>query len=223
MMKRQIKLLIADDHPLFLKGLREIIAEEPDWIVAAEAHDGQQAMDLIEQVRPDIAILDINMPHRDGLEVAEWVQENKLPVSIIILTMYDDELLFKRAAARGVRGYVLKESAIDDIVNAIESVAAGKTFASQKLTHSLLKKGPDHPDIHKFDLTRMERKIVRLIAEDHTTKSIAEKLYVSIKTVENHRSNICKKLNLSGNNALLRYVLENKEAILRSLIERNRE
>lgn len=222
-MKRQIKLLIADDHPLFLKGLREIIAEEPDWIVAAEAHDGQQAMDLIEQVRPDIAILDINMPHRDGLEVAEWVQENKLPVSIIILTMYDDELLFKRAAARGVRGYVLKESAIDDIVNAIESVAAGKTFASQKLTHSLLKKGPDHPDIHKFDLTRMERKIVRLIAEDHTTKSIAEKLYVSIKTVENHRSNICKKLNLSGNNALLRYVLENKEAILRSLIERNRE
>lgn len=222
MKKKQLKLLIADDHPLFLKGLHEIISEEPGWIVVAEAHDGQQAIELISKNSPDIAILDINMPHKDGLEAAKYVYENDLPVSIIILTMYDDELLFRRAASYGVKGFILKDSAIDDILDGIESVARGETFVSPKLTKSILKKGANQNalhDIYQFKLTKMEQKIIRLIADNYSTKTIAEKLFISPKTVEHHRSNICKKLNLTGKNALLRYVLEHKETILRVLMD----
>ncbi len=222
MKKKQLKLLIADDHPLFLKGLHEIISEEPGWIVVAEAHDGQQAIELISKNSPDIAILDINMPHKDGLEAAKYVYENDLPVSIIILTMYDDELLFRRAASYGVKGFILKDSAIDDILDGIESVARGETFVSPKLTTSILKKGANQNalhDIYQFKLTKTEQKIIRLIANNYSTKTIAEKLFISPKTVEHHRSNICKKLNLTGKNALLRYVLEHKETILRVLMD----
>ena len=218
--KKQIKILIADDHPLFLKGLHEIISEEPDWLVIAEAKDGQEALEMIIEKSPDIAILDINMPHKDGLEVAKYVHENNLPVSIIILTMYDDELLFNRAASYGVKGFILKESAVDDIVDGIENVAQGKTFVSPKFMNRILKKGTNKKkfhDIHRINLTKMEQKIIKLIADDYTTKTIAKKLFISPKTVEHHRSNICKKLNLSGKNALLRFVLENKETLHRAL------
>jgi len=221
--KKQIKILIADDHPLFLKGLHEIINEEPGWHVVAQAKDGQEALEMIIAKSPNIAILDINMPHKDGLEVAKYVFENNLPVSIIILTMYDDELLFNRAASYGVKGFILKESAVDDIVDGIENVAQGKTFVSPKFINSILNKGMNKKkfhDIHQFNLTKMEQKIIKLIADDYTTKTIAEKLFISPKTVEHHRSNICKKLNLSGKNALLRFVLINKELVQKLLPEK---
>ena len=220
MKKKQIKILIADDHPLFLKGLHEIISEEADWIVVAEANDGQQAIELISKEMPDIATLDINMPRKDGLEVAKYVHENNLPVLIIILTMYDDELLFNRAASYGVKGFILKESAIDDIVDSIECAVRGETFVSPKLTHRFLKSGAKEKnlhDIYRFNLTKMEQKVIRLIVNDFTTNKIAEELFISPRTVEHHRSNICKKLNLGGKNALLRYVLEHKETLNQAL------
>lgn len=219
-LNKRVKILIADDHPLFLKGLREIIGEEEEWIVVGEAHDGQQAIDQIVKSHPDIAILDINMPHKDGLEVAKFVHEEQLPTTLIILTMYDDALLFNRAASYGVKGFVLKESAIDDIVECIGNVAEGKSFVSQKLTSQMLNGSPKPNQILnslKFKLTATEQKVIRLISEDMTTKVIAEKLFISPKTVEHHRSNICRKLKLTGKNALLRYVLENKETLLKTL------
>ncbi len=214
---KHIKILIADDHPLFLKGLREIIDEESHWHVIAEAQDGRQAIELIVDKSPDIAIVDINMPNKDGLDVAKTVFEKHLPTAVIILTMYDDVLLFYRAASYGVKGFILKDSAIDDVIDGIASVAQGETFVSPKLTTQILSKRNNLRDVFKFKLTKMEQKIIRLIAEDHTTKSIAEIFSISPKTVENHRSNICMKLDLSGKNALLRYVLENKETLLRTL------
>ncbi len=201
-----------------MKGLEEIICEESDWQIVAQARDGQQAIDLIIKESPDIAIIDINMPHKDGLEVAKYVHENHLPTRIIILTMYDDQLLVNRAASFGVRGFILKESAVDEILDGITAVARGDTFASPKLTNQILKAKTDNhslQDILKFKLTRTEQKIIRLIAENNTSRTIADSLSISVKTVENHRSNICKKLDLSGKNALLRYVLENKETMRR--------
>ncbi|MBL7093029.1 response regulator transcription factor [candidate division KSB1 bacterium] len=221
--KKQIKILIADDHPLFLKGLHEIISEESGWLVVAQAKDGGQALEMIIEQSPEIAILDINMPQKDGLEVAKYVQENNLPVSIIILTMYDDELIFNRAASFGVKGFILKESAVDDIVDGIENVIVGKTFVSSRLTNRFLQGTKNKKllqNIHRFKLTRMEQKVIKLIADNYTTKAIAEELFISPKTVEHHRSNICKKLNLSGKNALLRFVLENKELLQRILPEK---
>jgi DNA-binding NarL/FixJ family response regulator len=215
-------ILIADDHPLFLKGLREVIDEETDWSVTYEALDGQQALNLILENRPDLAILDINMPERDGLEVARKVIEAGLSTSIIILTMYDDVLLFNRAASTGVKGFILKESAVEDIIDGIESVIRGETYVSPKLTSNLLDGGADRnmiKDVFHFKLSKTEQRIVRLIAEDFDTNAIAEELHISPKTVENHRSHLCKKLNLYGKNALLRYVLEHKNVLLWALDE----
>ena len=216
----QVNILIADDHPLFLKGLYEAIEETSDWIVVAEAHDGGEALRLITERLPDIAILDINMPVKDGLEVAKNVFDKQLPTSIIILTMYDDLLLLNRAASYGVKGFILKESAAEDIVDGIASVVQGETFVSPRLSNRILSQNRAQKpmyDMLGFQLTRMEKKVIRLIAENNTTKTIAKTLSTSPKTVENHRSNICRKLNLSGKNALLHYVLENREALLRSL------
>jgi DNA-binding NarL/FixJ family response regulator len=219
---KQVQILLADDHPLFLKGLREMIEEETDWLVIAEAMDGRQAIELISERSPDIAILDINMPHRDGLEVAKYCYENHLPTHLIILTMYDDALLLNRAASYGVKGFILKESAIDDILDGIEAVRIGKTFISPKMASRMLNGSVENTRLRntvRFKLTKAEQQIVRMIAEGQTTKSIAEKLFISSKTVQNHRSNICKKLNISGKNALLRYVLENKAILLKALRE----
>lgn len=221
-MKKPVRIVIADDHPLFLKGLREIIAEENEWRIAAEARDGEEAWRLIEREKPDIAILDINMPKTDGLEIARRIANKELKTAVIILTMYDDGLLLGRAGSYGVKGYILKESAVDDILEGIEAVIRGDTFVSPALTKKLLPGDAEKntfQDIFRYKLTRMEQKIVRLIAEDHTSRDIAGMLFISPKTVENHRSNICKKLNLSGKNALLRYVLEKRDMILTILAE----
>ncbi len=220
--KKQISILIADDHPLFLKGLRELIDEISGWNVIAEARDGNEAFEKITALSPEIAILDISMPHKNGLELAKYIYENQLSVSVIILTMHDDELLFSRAVSYGIKGFVLKESAVDDIILAIEKAINGETFISPVLTSRILKENAKNKklrDICQFKLTKMEQKIIKLIAEDYTTNEISEKLFISPKTVEHHRTNICEKLNLSGKNALLKYVLENKEVIAIALMD----
>ena len=215
-LQKQTTIMIADDHPLFLTGLREIISGVPDWQIIAEAINGQQALEFITKKTPDISILDINMPLKDGLEVAKFVHENNIPTSVIILTMYDDEMIFKKAASYCIKGFILKESAIDDVIEGIEHVVQGDTFVSPKLFHRFLKKDFRKTNIEKlyrYNLTNSEQKILKMIANNYTTRQIAEKLFISPKTVEHHRSNICKKFNLTGKNALLRFVLENKEIL----------
>ena len=220
MRKERPSILIADDHPLFLKGLEELINEETDWQVVGKARDGGEALDLIVRRSPDIAILDIDMPVKDGLEVAKQVYERRLSADVIILTMYDDELLIHRATSYGVKGFILKESAVDDILEGVEIVRKGGYFFSPQLKRPLTGRASgslSNNPIPKNTLTKAELKVVELISEDQTSKEIAKTLHISLKTVENHRSNICKKLNLKGKNALLRYVLEHKKALRRML------
>jgi DNA-binding NarL/FixJ family response regulator len=222
MKNKAVRILIADDHPLFLRGLREIIDSEADWQVIAEAKDGKEAMKLIQEEEPDIVVLDIEMPRMDGLEVVRQICEKHISTDVIMLTMYDDPLLFNRAASFGIKGFILKESAVDDIIEGISHVVQGETFISPKLTMHIFHENTDRhtlKDLFRYRLTKMEQKIIRLIAESHTTRSIADMLFISPKTVEHHRSNICKKLNLSGKNALLHYVLENKDTLQKILID----
>ncbi len=216
--KNPTTLLIADDHPLFLKGLHEVISDEFDWMVIKQATNGQDALNLIINDPPDIAILDINMPYKSGLEIAKYIGEHEAPTAVIILTMYDDELIFNQAASYGVKGYILKESAIDDIVDGVEKIMIGESFISPKFSARFFTSDKYTNELEKicrFKLTQTEQKVIRLIAENNTTNMIADKLFISNKTVEHHRSNICKKLDLMGKNALLRYVLENKNIILK--------
>ncbi|MBI3112309.1 MAG: response regulator transcription factor [Ignavibacteriales bacterium] len=209
-----VTLLLADDHPLMRKGLKEVIEEDGRYTIVAEAGDGEKALELIERHQPSIAIVDIDMPRLGGLELAKTVLSKRIPVDIIILTMHDKQNVFNRAMDLGVMGYVVKDSALTDILDAITLVGSGRHYISPSLSGLLLKRSrsgeaADYPTLISL-LTPTERKILRLIAEEKTTKEIADHLFVSVRTIDTHRAHICSKLDLHGPTALLRFALENK-------------
>lgn len=218
-MTTEIKILIADDHPVFLRGLTQLIREEARFNIIGEANDGMTAFEKIKQAEPDLVILDVSMPKMNGFELARKLQNEKLKPEIIFLTAYKDEEMFNEAFDLGAKGYVLKSSALDDIINCIETVAAGDFCISPALTGFLMKRRTHSDNLEKDkpglkDLTPTELKIVRLIAESKTSKEIAAELFISYRTVENHRSNICTKLGLHGSNSLMKFALENKSKLL---------
>jgi DNA-binding NarL/FixJ family response regulator len=218
-MQKTIRIAIADDHPIVRKGLRQVIEEQPDLKVVAEAGDGATGLALIRELRPDVALLDLRMPKLDGFAVAQEVRKSELPVSIIFLTIHAEVDLLHRALEIGGKGYVLKDSALVDIVNAVNSVAAGIPFVSPSLTAALLGHRSDvkalegrQPGLQ--ELTVAERRILAMIAAGKPTKVIADELHVHPRTVETHRGNICNKLRLSGANSLLRFALEHKSELI---------
>jgi DNA-binding NarL/FixJ family response regulator len=217
-MNREVRLLIVDDHPVFRRGLREIIGERPDFKIVGEASDGDTGIRLVAERKPDIVLLDIDMPQSNGLVMARALNRNKSSARIVFLTMYRDEEIFNAAMDLGVKAYVLKENAADDILKALEKVADGGTFTSESLFDLGKKRGDrvqslllSKPQID--ELTPAERRILRLIAEDRTSKEIAELLKISVKTVENHRLNICQKLNIHGSHSLLKFAFNHKSQL----------
>jgi DNA-binding NarL/FixJ family response regulator len=211
-MSEEIKVLIADDHPIFRRGLRMVIESDAVIKIVAEVDNGVEALKQIEMLEPDVAVLDVNMPQADGLTVAKTIQEKNLPTAAVFLTMHADEAIFNAAVDADVRGFVIKDGAANDIVTCIKSVAAGQSFFSSTLSQFLL----NHHGKSKSpiaNLTVSERRILRLIADGKTTKEIADELFVSPRTVEHHRANISAKLGLSGKNALLTFALTNKSLI----------
>jgi DNA-binding NarL/FixJ family response regulator len=214
-MKREVKLLIVDDHPVFRRGLREVIEENPRFRVVGEAADGEAAMRMIADLKPSIAVVDIDMPRLNGLEMARALQRLSTPVTTIFLTMYDEEDMFNAAMDVGVKAYVVKESAADDILTALEKVDQGETFISPSISDIGKRRSNRVQELllskpQLEDLTSAERRILKFIAEDRTSKEIASLLNISIKTVENHRLNICHKLNLHGSHSLLKFAFDLK-------------
>jgi DNA-binding NarL/FixJ family response regulator len=214
-MKRKFKLLIVDDHPVFRRGLREIIGGNSRFQIVGETSDGVMALRLAKELKPDIAIVDIDMPQMNGLETVRAFQKNELCVNVIFLTMYKEEDMFNAAMDLGIKAYIVKDNAADEILTALEKVAINEPFISQSMSNMgqrridrvkelLLSK----PQIE--DLTAAERRILKLIAEDHTSKEIAGKLQISTKTIENHRQNICHKLKLHGSHSLLKFAFEHR-------------
>jgi len=217
-MKNKIKIIIADDHPIFRSGLKQIIEEEEGIEIIGEAADGQKAIELIQEKKPDIAVLDVDMPKKTGFEVLKELQSSDDPVKVIFLTMYKEENLFNEAMDLGIKGYVLKESAADDICESIRLVAAGDYAISPLISKYLVKRMTMHEKLKKGkpsidDLTHTERKILKSISENKSSKEIAEEYFISYKTVETHRSNISRKLELAGSLSLVRFALENKSLL----------
>ena len=217
-MTDELRILIADDHPIFRRGLRQVIETDAGLKVIAEAEDGAEALDQIRALRPEVAVLDVHMPKLGGFDLVRALRGSRVATALIFLTMYKDEEIFNSAMDLGVKGYVLKESAVTEIVGAIKAVAAGQPFISPALSGYLLNRGHraallarEQPNLAR--LTPTERRILKLVAEYKTSKEIADQLHIHSRTVDNHRTNICQKLGLHGSHALLKFALEHKSEI----------
>ena len=217
-MKKELRILIADDHPIFRKGLRQIIETDMNLKVVGEAEDGIVALDRIVAIKPDMAILDIHMPNLGGFDLVRAIREKRIAVELIFLTMYKDEDIFNTAMDLGVKGFVLKDSAITDIIGCIRSVAASQPYITPSLSQFLLNRAnrvthlvEQNPGVK--DLTPTERRVLKLIAEYKTSKEIAEKLFIHPRTVDTHRTNICTKLNIHGSHALLKFAIAHKSEL----------
>jgi DNA-binding NarL/FixJ family response regulator len=217
-MKQELKLIIVDDHPVFRRGLRQVIEENPGFRIVGEASDGETALRLAAELQPAIAVVDIDMPRLSGLEMVRTLKKKQTAIAVVFLTMYKEEDVFNAAMDLGARAYVLKENAADDILSALEKVARGETFISQSISEMGRRRSNrvqelllNKPQID--NLTPAERRILKLIAEDRTSKEIASLLQISVKTVDNHRLSICHKLNLHGSHSLLKFAFDHKSQL----------
>ncbi len=209
----RMRVLIADDHGIVRSGLRLLLERQPDIEVVAEAADGAEARELAVRERPDLAILDVKMPKLTGLQATREIKRQAPEVSVLILSMHDDERYLFEALKAGASGYVLKAQADTDLLAAIRAVERGEPFLTPEAQRTLIKDVLERGSSGEEELTPREEEIVKLVAEAHTTKQIAELLHLSEKTVENHRANAMRKLGMRDRVELVRY------AIRRGLIE----
>ena len=208
-----MRVVIADDHGIVRSGVRMLLERQSDIQVIGEASDGAEARDMVIREKPDLAILDVKMPKLTGLQATREIREQVPEVSVLILSMYDDDRYLFEALKAGASGYVLKAQADADLMAAVRAVEKGEPFltpaAQRALIKDVLGEGAERSD----DLTPREQEVVKLVAEAHTNKEIAELLGLAEKTAENHRSNAMRKLGMRDRVELVRY------AIRRGLIE----
>jgi DNA-binding NarL/FixJ family response regulator len=217
-MAADIRIAIADDHPLLRKGLRQVLEADSKVKVVLEVGDGEALLSEIGPSRTQIAIVDIDMPKQDGFGVAKEITKRKIPVEVIFLTIHDEEAIFHAAMDLGIKGYILKDSALIEVAEAIYTVAAGQFYVSHPLVAYLLHRRNRSQALLESEpglkgLTPSERRILHLIAENKSSKEIGTELFIHYRTVENHRVNICQKLGLRGTNSLLRFALQHKSEL----------
>ncbi|HMJ73823.1 MAG TPA: response regulator transcription factor [Solirubrobacterales bacterium] len=208
-MAEGISIVLADDHTIVRRALRVLLEEESDFEVVAEAEDAEGAIRYLRGHKPDVLILDLNMPGRPSLEAIGEMREVSPETRIVVLTMQQEPAFARQALQQGVLGYVLKEAADDELVQAVRSAAAGETYLQPALGAKLAAE----PEIVASDLSERETDVLRLIALGHTNAEIAEKLYISVRTVETHRAHIQQKLGVSSRAELVR------SALSRGLVE----
>ncbi len=201
-----MRVLIADDHGIVRAGVKLLLDRQPDMEVVAEAEDGVDALEKVIKHRPDVAVLDVSMPRMTGLQATHEIKQQAPDTQVLILSMHDDERYLFEALRAGAAGYVLKRAADQDLVDAVRAAGRGEPFltasAQQTLIRNFLERG-DQP----AELTPREQEVVKLIAEAHTNKEIAEILHLSEKTVESHRGRVLQKLGMRDRVELVRYAI----------------
>ena len=208
-----MKVLIADDHGIVRSGLRMLLERQMDIEVIGEAADGAQARDMAIRERPDLAILDVKMPKLTGLQATREIRAQAPDVAVLILSMYDDERYLFEALKAGASGYVLKAQADSDLLDAVRAVERGEPFLTPEAQRALIKDVLGESSSRDEELTPREQEVVKLVAEAHTNREIAEVLHLSEKTVESHRARVLQKLGMRDRVELVRY------AIRRGLVE----
>jgi DNA-binding NarL/FixJ family response regulator len=209
-----LKILLADDHPLMRQGIRDVLESQPDWTVCGDAATGREAVAMAKRLLPDVAIIDITMPELNGLEAARQIRRELPSVEVLILTMHDSDALIAGALEAGARGCILKSDSARLLVAAVEAVAQGKPFFAGKVAEVVVggsaraEAGEEVSPAHR--LSAREREVVQLVAEGRTNKEVASKLGVSVKTVDAHRSNIMRRLNMHSVAEIVRYAIRNK-------------
>ncbi len=210
--REQIKVLLVDDHAILREGVHALLAREPDILVVGEAGDGQEALEQVPRLKPDVVIMDIVMPRMNGLEATRLIRERHPKSRVLILSMYDDHEYVVQIIQAGASGYVLKRVVTEDLVRAIHEVHAGESFLYPPIAAKLIgdylevtkgerRYGPGEP------LTAREREVLKLIAEGHTNQEIAEQLGLSRKTVDSHRANAMRKLDLHDVTEVVKYAI----------------
>ena len=218
-MSAPVRIVLVDDHPIVRKGLREVVEETPGMAVVGEAGDGEAALRLIEAERPDVVVLDVEMPRADGFSVLRALKDAPSRPEFVLLTMHGRQDLLRTAFELGVKAYVVKEGAMLDVVDAIRAVREGRPYISSELSATLLTRSSEAaavplPADWKGRLTRAELRVLRLIAEFKTSKEIGQELEIHYRTVENHRTAIAAKLGLSGSHALTKFAVEHRDRLV---------
>jgi DNA-binding NarL/FixJ family response regulator len=206
------RVLIADDHPLIRSGLRALLARESDFEVVGEAADGYQALELVEQLKPDVVMLDVSMPRLNGIDVAQKISEKIPSTRVIIVSIHSDEGYVLRALKAGAKGYLLKASPEGDILNAVRAVAAGQAYLSPEISRLLVEEYVREMRFRgvedSYDLLSIrEKEILQLLASGSTNRQVAELIHVSLATVETHRTNIFQKLGIHSLPKLILYAV----------------
>ena len=207
----KIRIMIADDHSMVREGLKQLVELEDDIIVVAQAGNGNETIEKIIEYNPDVVLLDINMPEKNGLEVLTYLKQNDINANIIILTIHNEVEYLYKAVEIGVKGYVLKDSESDVLIRAIRSVYEGETYIQPNMASLLFKKmnNDDSGAVHNTRLTKREVEVLKLITEGLLNKEIAHRLCISEKTVKNHVSNIFKKIEVSDRTQAAVFAIKN--------------
>ena len=208
-MNKKLKILVVDDHPIFLKGLVEVLQDElPDSDILSQT-SSLKALTAARAQTPHIAVLDLDMPDLNGIALGVALKKQDASVKIIILTMHKEPDIIRSVMAKGIDGYVFKDDAVNDVVVAIQDIMNGEKYISKSTT---LLRDASNTDLIE-PLTKTEILVLKAIANHKTSREIADEMFVSLKTIENHRNNISRKLNLQGSNSLLKFDLNNKAFI----------
>lgn len=211
---RPLTILVADDHDIIRRGLKQLLTSRPGWEICAEAKTGREAVALAEQFKPDIVVMDISMPDLNGLEASQRIHRAFPKIGIVILTLHFSDQLVRDIVAAGARAYIMKSDADRDLVSAVEALANRRTFftarAADMLLNGFSSQGGEPQAIKKDRLTPREREIVQLLAEGKSSKEVAVALGISVKTAETHRANIMRKLELHSVSELVRYAVKNQ-------------
>jgi len=209
----KVRILLADDHTILRDGIRALLEDEPDMIVIGEAEDGRTAVKLACELKPDVVLMDIAMPLLNGLEATRQIKHDCPQVKVLILTMHENEEYIRQVLASGAMGYILKDAAARELLDAIHAVRRGEAILSPAITRLVIENYLRWGDLQEDStngLSPREREVLQLIAEGYSNKQIAEILYISIKTVQAHRMNLMSKLDLHDRADLIKYAIQRK-------------